>query len=66
MSPQPYKHSKAKGSRYRARQQGNLIHNDVEQLLKKESDNTLSDDDVKKFRLLIAREPVINKGNSVK
>jgi len=66
MPPQPYKHSKAKGSRYRARQQGNLIHNDVDQLLKKEYDNTLSDDDIKKFRLLIAREPIIKKENEVK
>ena len=56
-----YNCPKAKGSRYRARRQGNLIHNDVDQLLKKESDNTLSDDDVKKFRLLIAREPIIKK-----
>lgn len=64
--PKPYKCSKGKGSKYRARQQGNLIHDDVEQLLKKESDNTLSDDDIKKFRLLIAREPVIKKENDAK
>ena len=62
----PYSPVRTRGSRYLIRQHGNLIHNDVDQLLKKESDNTLSEDDIKKIRLLVAREPKINKENSNK
>ena len=55
----PFNFVRAKSGR--SRHQGNLIRGDTVELLKKESDNTLSDEDIKKFRLLIAREPVIKK-----
>jgi len=39
--------------------QNNLISNDITILTEKERNNTLTEDDIKKFRLLLAREPVI-------
>ena len=57
----PFNYIRAKGITRRARNQGNLIHEDTLLLLKKEAENTLSEDDIIKFRLLIAREPVIKK-----
>ena len=57
----PFNYIRAKSITRHSRHQGDLIHDDTIQLLKKESDSTLSDEDIKKFRLLMAREPVIKK-----
>jgi hypothetical protein len=62
----PFNYIRAKGITKHARNQGNLIHEDTLLLLKKEEENTLSEDDIKKFRLLIAREPVIKKLKEIK
>ena len=63
---QPYKYGKSKSVRYHARHQDDLIRSDIDQLLKKESSNMLLHEDIKKFRLLLAREPVIKKDNNIK
>ena len=39
--------------------QNNMISADISILLEKEEHNTLTESDIKKFRLLLAREPVI-------
>lgn len=57
----PFNYIRAKGITRHARNQGNLIHEDTLILLKKEAENTLSDDDIKKFKLLLAKDPVIKK-----
>lgn len=57
----PFNYIRAKGLTRHARNQGNLIHEDTQLLLKKETENTLTEDDIKKFKLLLAREPVIKK-----
>ena len=57
----PFNYIRAKGITRHARNQGNLIREDTILLLKKEEENTLSEDDIVKFRLLIAREPVIKR-----
>lgn len=57
----PFNYIRAKGITRHSRNQGNLIREDTLLLLKKEEENTLSEDDIKKFRLLLAREPVIKK-----
>lgn len=57
----PFNYIRAKGITRHARNQGNLIREDTILLLKKEAENTLSEDDIMKFRLLLAREPVIKK-----
>lgn len=44
--------------------QNNLISNDITILTEKESNGTLTEPDIKKFRLLLAREPII-KGKSI-
>ncbi len=62
----PFNYVKAKSVTKHARNQGNLIREDTLLLLKKEEENTLSKDDIVKFRLLIAREPVIKKMNEIK
>ena len=61
MTTKPFNYVKAKGITRRARHQGSLIHDDIVQLLKKEADNILSEDDIKKFKLLMARDPVMKK-----
>lgn len=65
-SSKPFNYIRAKGITRHARNQGNLIHEDTKLLLKKEAENTLSEDDIIKFRLLITREPVIKKMKEVK
>lgn len=57
----PFNYIKAKGITRHARNQENLIREDTLLLLKKEAENTLSEDDIKKFKLLMARDPVIKK-----
>lgn len=44
----------SKGVRYHAGHQAGLIKNDIVQLLSRESDGTLSDNDIKRFRLLLS------------
>ncbi len=62
----PFNYVKAKSVTKHARNQGNLIHEDTSLLLKKEAENSLTEDDIAKFRLLIAREPVIKKIKEIK
>jgi len=51
---QKSKHANKKGLH-----QNNLISNDINILLEKESNGTLTEDDTKKYRLLLAKEPKI-------
>lgn len=39
--------------------QNNIISNDITILTEKESNGTLTEPEIKKFRLLLAREPII-------
>jgi len=43
--------------------QNNLISSDITILTEKESNGTLTEPDIKKFRLLLAREPIIKQRN---
>ena len=55
---QKSKHMNKKGMH-----QNNLISSDITILTEKESNGTLTEPDIKKFRLLLAREPIIKQRN---
>lgn len=55
---------KSKHTNKRHLHQNNMISSDIIILTEKELNGTLTESDIKKFRLLLAREPVIKQQGS--